>query len=191
MIGLSLLPTPHPSPFQRKLVRASSDCYGAFTLDMGRSLGFASARRHSKRPLQTRSRYGSAAERLNLASPTQLVGSLCKRHAVTVPEDGSHRLWARGFRLYFTPLHGVLPTFPSRYWFAIGLRQYSALRDGPRGFGQDSTCPALLRCQSWERPVARTGVSPSAPAFSKRLPVPVAPFAVWSYNPGRPASRPV
>ena len=53
---------------------------------------------------------------------------------------------ARGFRLYFTPLLGVLPTFPSRYWFAIGLRQYSALRDGPRGFGQDSTCPALLRC---------------------------------------------
>ena len=39
----------------------------------------------------------------------------------------------------------MLPTFPSRYWFTIGLRQYLAFRDGPRGFGQDSTCPALLR----------------------------------------------
>ena len=43
LIGLSLLPSSHPSPFQRKLVRASSDCYITFTLDKGRSLGFASA----------------------------------------------------------------------------------------------------------------------------------------------------
>ena len=191
MIGLSLLPTPHPSPFQRKLVRASSDCYGAFTLDMGRSLGFASARRHSKRPLQTRSRCGSAAERLNLASPTQLVGSLCKRHAVTAQKDGSHRLWARGFRLSFTPLHGVLPTFPSRYWFAIGLRQYSALRDGPRGFGQDSTCPALLRCRPDRPRVARTGVSPSAPEFSKLLPVPAVGIRERPYNPVVSSNTPV
>ena len=26
-----------------------------------------------------------------------------------------------GFRVFFTPLFGVLFTFPSRYWFAIGL----------------------------------------------------------------------
>ena len=43
LIGLSLLPTTHPSPFQRKLVRASKACYCPFTLVMGRSLGFASA----------------------------------------------------------------------------------------------------------------------------------------------------
>ena len=40
LIGLSLLPSPHPSPFQRKLVRASIACYGDFTLDKGRSLRF-------------------------------------------------------------------------------------------------------------------------------------------------------
>ena len=28
---------------------------------------------------------------------------------------------AHGFRIYFTPLFGVLFTFPSRYWYAIGL----------------------------------------------------------------------
>ena len=38
----------------------------------------------------------------------------------------SHCLWTYGFRCYFTPLTGVLFTFPSRYWFAIGhLRVFS------------------------------------------------------------------
>ena len=34
----------------------------------------------------------------------------------------SHCLQADGFRYYFTPLAGVLFTFPSRYWFTIGCR---------------------------------------------------------------------
>ena len=76
---------------------------------------------------------------------------------------------AHGFRFYFTPLPGVLPTFPSRYWSAIGLRQSLALRDGPRGFGQDSTCPALLRCRIGLPRLARTGVSPSAPSLSRKF----------------------
>ena len=33
---------------------------------------------------------------------------------------GSHCLYACGFRIYFTPLTGVLFAFPSRYWFTIG-----------------------------------------------------------------------
>ena len=36
-----------------------------------------------ERPVQTRFRYGSGAEHLSLATDEQLVGSLCKRHAVT------------------------------------------------------------------------------------------------------------
>ena len=43
LIGLSLLHTPHPEAFQRLSVRASIRCYPDFTLDMCRSLGFASA----------------------------------------------------------------------------------------------------------------------------------------------------
>ena len=43
LIGLSLLHTAHPEAFQRLLVRASIPCYRDFTLDMRRSLGFASA----------------------------------------------------------------------------------------------------------------------------------------------------
>ncbi len=43
-----------------------------------------------------------------------------QRHAVTTL-GGSDRLWAHGFRVFFTPLSEVLFTFPSRYSFAIGL----------------------------------------------------------------------
>ena len=107
MIGLSLLPSPRPSPFQRKLVRASRASYGPFALDKGRSLGFASAQRYYIRPVKTRSRYGSAAEPLSLATLTQLVGSLCKRHAVT----GSLRLrplaGARFQVLFHSPARGA------------------------------------------------------------------------------------
>ena len=34
----------------------------------------------------------------------------------------SNTLYAIGFRYYFTPLAGVLFTFPSRYWFTIGCQ---------------------------------------------------------------------
>ena len=40
-----------------------------------------------------------------------------RRHILTC----SDRLWAHGFRVCFTPLFEVLFTFPSQYWFAIGL----------------------------------------------------------------------
>ena len=43
LIGLSLLPTPHPEAFQRLSVRPSIPRYRDFSLDMGRSPGFASA----------------------------------------------------------------------------------------------------------------------------------------------------
>lgn len=39
-----------------------------------------------------------------------------------------HTLSAQGFRFYFTPLAGVLFTFPSRYLFAIGHRRVFSLR---------------------------------------------------------------
>ena len=47
LIGLSLLPSPHPEAFQRLLVRTSIRCYPDFILDKGRSLGFASMRADS------------------------------------------------------------------------------------------------------------------------------------------------
>jgi len=57
---------------------------------------------------------------------------------------GSDRPEAHGFRIYFTPLSGVLFTVPSRYWFPIGRRRYLALGGGPPRFPPDTTCPAVL-----------------------------------------------
>jgi hypothetical protein len=90
LIGLSLLPSPHPSPFQRKLVRPSIARYGDFSLDKGRSLGFASVHADSSALLRLALAPASAPEVLNLAGVKQLVGSLCKRHAVAL--SGSDRL---------------------------------------------------------------------------------------------------
>ena len=41
------------------------------------------------------------------------------------------------------------------------------MRDGPRGFGQDSSCPALLRIPLARNAVTRTGLSPSAAHLSR------------------------
>ena len=68
LISLSPLPTAHPRTFQRSLVRSSSECYLTFNLAMGRSQGFASTPTDSIRPIQTRFRFGSVTESLNLAS---------------------------------------------------------------------------------------------------------------------------
>ena len=90
LIGLSLLHTPHPEAFQRLLVRPSIPCYRDFSLDMCRSLGFASAPSDSTRPFQTRFRCGYVTRVTQPCRRWQLVGSLCKRHAVT--HKGSDRL---------------------------------------------------------------------------------------------------
>ena len=120
LIGLSLLRAAHPEAFQRLLVRASMPCYRDFTLAVCRSLGFASATADST-PSS-----GSPSLRLRaswrLASPAtatrRLIMQKARRHR---QNGGSDRLQAHGFRNYFTPLVGVLFTFPSRYSSTIGL----------------------------------------------------------------------
>ena len=46
--------------------------------------------------------------------------------------------------LFHSPL-GVLYTFPSRYWYAIGDQGYLALEGGPPSFPQGFPCPVVLR----------------------------------------------
>ena len=64
-IGISPLATRHPSGLQSTPVRASTPCYGRFTLRMASSSGFGSTRR-DHRPLQTCFRSGSSCHCLNL-----------------------------------------------------------------------------------------------------------------------------
>ncbi len=122
---------------------------------MGRSLGFASACANYNALARLAFAAAPVPEGLNLADATQLVGSLCKRHAVadcSAPTackrtvSGSISLPCSGFFSPFPHGTGTLSVFSS----------YLALRDGPRGFRQDSSCPALLR---W-------------PARAPRFPVP-------------------
>lgn len=63
-IGISPLPTVHPSGLQSTPVRPSTSCYGRFSLTMGSSSGFGSTPCDT-RPLQTRFRSGSACHWLN------------------------------------------------------------------------------------------------------------------------------
>ena len=86
---------------------------------MGRSQSFASASTDYGALFGLAFAPAARLNALNLASEEQLVGSLCKRHAVT--PKGSDSLQAHGFRFFFTPLLTVLFTFPSRYWSTIGL----------------------------------------------------------------------
>ena len=144
LIGLSLLPTPHPEAFQRLLVRSSSECYLTFNLDMGRSLGFASASDDYtpfSDSLSLRLR-GSC----HLTSPTtatrRIIMQKARRHMINMlrPLVGVrfqvlfHSSTRGAFHLSLT----VLVRYRS-------LTLYLALPDGPGGFTQDSTCPALLR----------------------------------------------
>ena len=48
------------------------------------------------------------------------------------------------FQVLFHSPPGVLFTVPSRYYSLSVTRSYLALRDGPRIFTPDSTCPVLL-----------------------------------------------
>src|SRR2546430_10677791 len=66
LIGLSPLPSSHPSGFQPTTVRASTACYGGFTLLKGRSPRLRVYRHVPGRPIQTRFRSASCPEGLKL-----------------------------------------------------------------------------------------------------------------------------
>ena len=168
MIGLSPLSTAHPKIFQHQLVRPSAPHHRGFSLAMDRSPSFGSAARDWKsrcsHSLSLRLRQG-----LNLAAARQLAGSLCKRHAVT-PKGGSHSLGAHDFRVCFTPLGGVLFTFPSRYLCTIGRQQVFSLGGwAPRiQAGFHVSRPTWDACRRGKL-FSRTGLSPSAAPLSSGL----------------------
>ena len=124
LIGLSPLPSSHPSGFQPTPVRASTTCYGRFTLLKGRSPRLRVCRRQQKRPVQTRFRYGSGPEGLNLLPTSNSSGHNAKG---TPSGDNAAEaacslrpLVGTRFQVLFHSPPGVLFTFPSRYWCTIG-----------------------------------------------------------------------
>lgn len=65
------------------------------------------------------------------------------------------------FQVLFHSPPGVLFTFPSRYWFAIGGQEYLALEGGPPEFPQGFSCPGVLGWQGRASLRSATGLSPS------------------------------
>ena len=80
----------------------------------------------TRRPVRTRFRYGSAPEGLNLATEHNSPAHTAKGTRSPVPRplrdlgSGSHCTVGGRFHVLFHSPPGVLFTFPSRYWCAIG-----------------------------------------------------------------------
>ena len=122
------------------------------------------------RPVQTRFRCGFGAEHLSLATYKQLASSLCKRHAVIrhrrTPTDCKHTVSGTislSSQEYFSP-------FPHGTGSLSVTREYLALGDGPPGFKQDFTCPALLGSSvRKDRSFSPTGLSPAMVGLSRTI----------------------
>ena len=144
LISLSPLPSAHPEAFQRLLVRSSSWCYPAFNLAKGRSLGFASATADytpCSDSLSLRIRVSSHLT-LPAKATRRFIMQKARRHCKKAAPTACRRMVSGSLSLFsskcFSPFpHGTGPLSVS--W------EYLALPDGPGGFGQDSSCPALLR----------------------------------------------
>ena len=128
-----------PAFFNIRVVRTSTASYRRFILSMDRSPGFGSTA-HNFRPLQTRSRFGSSALRLNLAAHSNSPARSTKStRSLSLP-----LLVNTGFQVLFHSPPGVLFTFPSRYYALSVTRTYLGLEGGPPGFPPDFSCPVVL-----------------------------------------------
>ncbi len=125
-ISFSLQPTSHPRVLHCSPVRPSRCLSTTFSLLMGSSPGFGSDANDYLFALFTLAFTVPPGDNPLGSRVHQLVGSFFNRHAVEglVPLRLLVDVW---FQVYFTPLTGVLFTFPSRYLFTIDLKEYVAL----------------------------------------------------------------
>ena len=80
------------------------------------------------------------------------------------------------------PCSGFFSPFPHGTGSLSVSQEYLALADGPAGFTQGFTCPALLRIPLSLTLLTHTGLSPSMAALSKAFRF-VAQRTLRSYNP--------
>ena len=167
LISLSPPPSAHPEAFQRLSVRSSSQCYLTFNLAKGRSLGFAST------PSDLSPCSDSLSLRLRISRSLTLpekvtrrfIMQKARRHSISC----SDRLQAHGFRDYFTLLFEVLFTFPSQYWFAIGLSGGFSLTGWSRLVHARFLVSRATQDTTTLRSASNTGLSPSMVSFSKEF----------------------
>ena len=116
LISLSLLLSSHLRIFQHPRVRSFTACYRSFNLLKSRS---PPLRVYCPRLVVAHFALGfpSPPVQKTLGSPRTITRRLIMQKASSHPalRPGSYTLYAIGCRYYFTPLAGVLFTFPSRY----------------------------------------------------------------------------
>ena len=139
-----------PAFFNIRVVRTSTASYRRFILSMDRSPGFGSTA-HNFRPLQTRSRFGSGALRLNLAahsnSPARSTkstrshldraSSACKHRvsgSISLPSRGPFHLsltvlCAIGHQVVFS-LGGWSLLLPAGFLVSCGTLGHGSLSQG-------------------------------------------------------------
>ena len=165
LIGLSPLPTGHPKTFQRQPVRASTVCYHSFTLPMGRSHGFASTT--ANYIALFRLAFATAPDLKSLTLLTtvtrRLIMQKARRHTQVAP-TACKRMVSGSISL---PYSGFFSPFPHGTGSLSVSQEYLALADGPAGFIQGFTCPALLRIPLSITFFTYTGLSPSMAPLSK------------------------
>ena len=177
MIGLSPLSTGHPLRFQPKWVRPSTGSYPCFSLPMDRSPGFASAPGDSIAVLMTRLRCGSLLSRTSPPDATRwLILQKARRHTAWV----LRLLGGARFQVLFHSPLGVLFTFPSRYWFAIGHGRVLSLGGWSPLLRTGFHVPGPTRGRASEATRIRVrGSHPLRPAFPCRS------ASVWLCNSAR------
>ena len=157
-------------------------CYRDFTLAVCRSLGFASATADST-PCS-----GSLSLRLRaslrLTSPAtatrRLIMQKARRHRASTAPTACRRMVSGTISL---PSSGCFSPFPHGTRTLSVSRECLALPDGPGGFAQGYSCPALLR-MPLRRPTLRIrGCHPLRRDFPDASPRSDRPTS-WSYNPG-------
>ena len=82
---------------------------------------------------------------------------------------GSDRLYATGFRNCFTPLRGVLFTFPSQYLFTIGLSGVFSLTGWSRLIHAEFLVIRVTQDTAGTQQDSGTGLSPSLAELSNSL----------------------
>src|SRR3982751_459580 len=129
LIGLSPLPTAHPLHFQLKWVRSSTTSYRRFNLAMGRTLRFGSRSRHCnalfRLAFATASPHGLTSRRNTNSQAHSSKGTPSPLHSKL---RRLRRIVSTRFQVLFHSPPGVLFTFPSRYWSAIGHQGVFRLR---------------------------------------------------------------
>ncbi len=170
MIRLSLLPTSHPLGFQPKWVRSSTRFNPRFNLLMGRSPGFASTTCDNFALL--RLGFPMASPLRGLTGPQTVTRRIillkARRHTLNrAPTACRHMVSGSAS----SPSRGSSHLSIALLSSLSVIREYLALRDGPRRFSRSFTCSDLLRYPSGDSKFSRTGLSPTMACRSRALPL--------------------